>query len=198
VGDVQAADQLYPQELEPMWQGRTPPPLPLPDQPLASAAERQPLLQWELWQLAVAHAMQGILDFVAVAAWPAQQQGIPAGVVFFPEGNQTLGQGYDSRLQPWDRFPSSLEWHPMSYATCGNTSCITAQIRRVLSAAKPGTQVIPALAGKWGQSVSNRPSLELQMMAIRQVAPQLKGVSHFAYSWQNPDHDQNRKFCKAP
>ena len=63
--------------------------------------------------------------------------------------------------------------------------------------AKPGTQVMPALAGKWGGSISNRPSLEAQMQALRQFAPQIKGVSHFAYSWQFPEHDGDRKFCRA-
>jgi hypothetical protein len=117
--------------------------------------------------------------------------------VFFPEGNQSLGQGYDSRLQPWDRFPSNLEWHPMLYANCADSGCIVSQAQRVLSMAKPGTQVIPALAGKWGESISNRPSLEVQMQGLRQLAPQLKGVSHFAYSWQYPENDNERKFCRV-
>lgn len=191
--DIAEVDQLYPHEGEPMWQGRT-----LPSQKsILSPTNRQPLLQLELWQLAVAHAMQGIVDFVTLASYPAKQEGIHSGVVFFPEGNQNLGQGYDSRLQPWDRFPSSLEWHPMSYANCGNVSCIVAQVQRVLSIAKPDTQVIPALAGKWGASISNRPPLEVQMQALRQFAPQIKGVSHFAYSWQFPEHDGDRKLCRA-
>ncbi|MEH2360479.1 family 10 glycosylhydrolase [Nostoc sp.] len=192
--DITQVDKLYPQEGEPLWQGRIPPPAPSSILPVTN---RQPLLQWELWQLAVAHAMQGILDFVNIASYPAKQQGIPAGVVFFPDGNQTVGQGYDSRLQPWDRFPTTLEWHPMLYATCNDVSCIVAQVQRVLSMAKPGTQIIPALAGQWGKSVSNRPSLEVQMQALRQFAPQLKGVSHFAYSWQYPESDSDRKFCRV-
>jgi hypothetical protein len=85
----------------------------------------------------------------------------------------------------------------MSYATCGNVSCIVPQVQRVLSVAQPGTQVIPALAGNWGKSVSNRPPLELQMQALRKLAPQLKGVSHFAYSWQFPQNDSDRKFCRV-
>ncbi|BAY25693.1 hypothetical protein NIES2100_54990 [Calothrix sp. NIES-2100] len=192
--DVAEVDQLYPQEAEALWQGRT---VSTAQKSLINPAQKQPLLQWDLWQLAVAHAMQGILDFVALASHPAQQLNIPAGVVFFPEGNQTVGQGYDSRLQPWDRFPSSLQWNPMAYATCGDVSCIIAQVQRVLSMAKPGTQVFPALAGKWGSSISNRPSLEAQMQALRQFAPQIKGVSHFAYSWQFPENDGDRKFCRA-
>jgi hypothetical protein len=193
-GDIAELDKLYPREGEPLWQGRIPPPA---QKSILPATDRQPLLQWELWQLAVAHAMQGILDFVTIASYPAKQQGIPTGVVFFPDGNQTVGQGYDSRLQPWDRFPTTLQWHPMAYGNCGNASCIVAQVQRVLSMTKPGTQVIPALAGKWGASISNRPSLEVQMQALRQYAPQLKGVSHFAYSWQYPQNDSDRKFCRT-
>jgi hypothetical protein len=196
-GDVGELDKLYPQDGEPLWEGRNPP---AEQKSLLPATDRQKILQLELWQLAVAHAMQGIIDFVALASYPGQQQRIPSGAVFFPDGNQTVGQGYDSRLQPWDRFPSSLQWHPMAYANCGNSNanCIVSQVQRVLNAAKPGTQVIPALAGKWGESTGNRPSLEAQMQALRQFAPQLKGVSHFAYSWQFPDNDSDRKFCRNP
>ncbi len=197
VGDVAAADQLYPQEGEPLWQGRTPPPPPAPTATLPTAAQKQPRLQWELWQLSVAHVLQGILDFVAVATWPVQRQGMRAGAVFFPDANQTVGQGYDSRLQPWDRFPKTLEWHPMSYAACGNASCITALVQRVVKYAPPGTQIIPAIAGVWGQPISNRPSLEAQMQAIRRDAPQIQAVSHFAFSWQEPQLDSDRKSCRV-
>ena len=192
--DIAKIDKQYPQEGEPLWQGRTPP---IEQKAISSPQQRQPLLQSELWQLSVAHAMQGILDFVALAAYPAQQMGIPAGVVFFPGGNKTVGKGYDSRLQPWDRFPNSLEWHPMSYGKCGNTRCIVSQVKRVLSTAKPGTKVIPALAGAWGKSVSNRPPLEVQMRDLSQYKSYIKGISHFAYSWQNPQDDKNRKFCQV-
>ena len=196
VRDVEAVDKLYPQEGEPLWQGRTPPPPPPPSSPRPTAAQRKAQLQWELWQLSVAHSLQGILDFVAVATSPLQQQGMRAGAVFFPDANQTVGQGYDSRLQPWDQFPTTLEWHPMSYAVCGNVSCITTLVQRVVSQAPANTQVIPAIAGVWGQPISNRPSLEAQMQAIRQVAPQIRGVSHFAYSWQEPQSDSDRKSCR--
>ena len=193
-GDVGEVDKLYPQEGEPLWQGRA---VAAEQKSILPPTQRQPKLQFELWQLAVAHAMQGILDFVALAAYPAQQQGIPVGAVFFSDGNQMVGQGYDSRLQPWDKFPNTLQWHPMAYANCAGADCIVAQVRQVLNLAKPGTQVIPALAGKWGESISNRPPLEVQMQAMRQLAPQLKGVSHFAYSWQDPQHDNQRKFCRV-
>jgi len=196
VADIEAADKLYPDETEPLWQGRTPPPPPSEKEAMPSAAQRQPRLQWELWQLSVAHALQGVLDFVALGAWPVQRQGMQAGAVFFPDANQTVGQGYDSRLQPWDRFPPTLEWHPMVYAACGNTSCINALVQRVVKYTPPGTQVVPAIAGVWGQPISNRPSLEAQMQSIRQVAPQVRGVSHFAFSWQEPQLDRERQSCR--
>ena len=192
--DIAKLDKQYPQEGEPLWQGRTPP---IQQKALNSPQQRQPLLQSELWQLSVAHAMQGIIDFVALAAYPAQQVGVPAGVVFFPGGNKTVGKGYDSRLQPWDRFPNSLEWHPMAYGKCGTSRCIVSQVKRVVDTAKPGTQIIPALAGAWGKSISDRPSLESQMQALSQYKRNIKGVSHFAYSWQNPKDDTDRKFCRV-
>ncbi len=196
VRDIEAVDKLYPQEREPLWQGRILPPAPPPNQPLPTAAQRQRLLQSNLWQLSVAHALQGILDFLAVATWPVQQQALRAGAVFFPDSNVEVGQGYDSRLQPWDRFPSSLEWHPMSYADCDDTSCIVAQVQRVLQYTPPGTSVSPVLAGVWGKSINHRPSLEAQMQAIHQTMPQIQAVSHFAFSWQDPHLDSDRKFCR--
>jgi hypothetical protein len=184
--DVAAVNTLYPDEGPPLWQGRTP-----------SPTETVASLQWQLWQLSVAHAAQGVLDFLTLATLPAQRSGIKAGAVFFADGNQAVGQGgYDSRLQPWDKFSSSLEWHPMSYGVCGNTSCIEALVKRVVDRASSSTPVIPALAGTWGQSVSNRPPLEVQMQALRQRIPQINSVSHFAYSWQDPAFDRDRKFCQ--
>ncbi len=191
--DISDIDRLYPQESEPLWQGRNP----TQQKAIIPAALRQPQLQSDLWQLTVAHSMQGIVNFVNIVSSPAQRMGIPTGAVFFPEGNQMVGQGYDSRLQSWDRFSNSLEWHPMSYANCGNVACIAQQVKRVLNMSKSDTQIIPAIAGGWGESVSDRPSLEIQMQALRQFAPRIRGVSHFAYSWQDPKHDSDRKFCQA-
>jgi hypothetical protein len=191
VDDIATVDKLYPTEGEPLWQGRNP----TLTASLVPAAQRQPQIQVELWQLSVAHAMQGVVDFLTQAVQPVQQQGITAGAVFFPDGNQVIRQGFDSRLQPWDRFPNSIEWHPMVYGICGNSSCIVSQLQRVLSYAPPGTKVIPALAGNWGQSVKNRPPLEVQMEDIHRIAPQVNAVSHFAYSWQEPEFDRDRQFC---
>jgi hypothetical protein len=84
----------------------------------------------------------------------------------------------------------------MSYGVCGSTKCIDDLVKRVVNRASPGTQVIPVLAGDWARSVSNRPPLEVQMRALRQEVPQISSVSHFAYSWQDPSFDRDRKFCR--
>jgi hypothetical protein len=62
--------------------------------------------------------------------------------------------------------------------------------------APAGTQIEPAIAGTWGQILNGRPSLEAQMQAIHQAAPQISSVSHFAFSWQDPQYDRDRKFCR--
>jgi len=192
--DVKEVNQLYPNEKEPpLWQGLN------PDRVKSSVpfGKQVNILQAQLWQLVVGHAAQGVIDFLSNAVVPAQSAGIPVGAVFFPDGNAAVGQsGYDSRLQSWDHFPTNMEWLPMAYANCGNTSCITAQIRRVLSMAPRGAQVKPVLAGIWQQSVSNRPPLEQQMQALYRMAPQIRSISHFAYSWQEPGSDRDRKFCQ--
>ncbi len=192
--DVMAIDKLYPQQPDPpMWQGRTP----ALNENRAPIARRAAILQVDLWRFSVAHAMQGVVDFLTAAVAPAQRLGIPTGAVFFPEANQSVGQGFDSRLQPWDRFPASLEWNPMAYGVCGNATCIVSQVQRVVGQAPSGTQVKPVLAGIWQQSIGNRPPLEVQMEAIRQANPQVSAISHFAYSWQEPLSDRSRKFCQT-
>lgn len=192
IADIESVLSLYPQDGEPLWQGR------VPSLSLAelTPAEVHPYLQAELWHLSVAHAIQGVLDFLSLAIYPVQRQGMMAGAVFFPEGNQAVGRGYDSRLQPWDRFPDSIEWHPMAYATCGNTACVVEQVQQVMAQAPPGTQVKPVLAGVWGQTVNHHPPLEAQMQSIHQRQPKINAISHFAYSWQEPASDRDRKFCQ--
>lgn len=189
--DVQAVDKLFPREKVPMWQGR----IPAAIDTRGTVGQRAQVLQTDLWRLSVAHAMQGVVDFLNVAIYPVQQAGLPSGAVFFPEGNQTIGRGFDSRLQPWDRFPKTISWHPMSYATCGTADCIVKQVQRVLAQAPSGTEVKPVLAGIWQESVSNRPPLEVQMEALKSLSPRISSVSHFAYSWQEPQSDQDRKGC---
>lgn len=193
LNDVIAVDKLYPQEGFPLWQGRNPP----ATEPQESAAIRHQRLSLDLWYLSVAHAAQGVIDFLSLAAVSVQRQGIPPGAVFFPDGNQVVGKkGFDSRLQAWDKFPPSLEWHPMSYALCSNANCIVEQVRRVKSMSASQTKIVPAIAGLWGQNYDTRPSLETQMEAIRLAFPQVTSISHFAFSWQDPEFDKERRFCK--
>lgn len=191
--DIAEINRQHPTEGEPLWQGRSV----VATKTVATPEQLQPQLQWELWYLSVAHAVQGILDFVALAIEPIEAQGIPAGAVFFPGGNRPVGErGYDSRLQPWDRFPASMEFHPMAYANCGKTHCIVEEVERVISMASPQTRIIPALAGDWGKSIKERPSLEAQMDDIyRRLGNRIDSVSHFAYAWQEPESDRDRKFC---
>ncbi len=171
----------------------TPTPTPKPTPMLPDTGT----LQKDLWKLSVAHAVQGVLDFFSMAIQPAQKMGIPVGAVFFPNGNQTINQGgFDSRLQPWDRFPASVEFHAMSYGNCGDTSCIVPQVQRTLSLAPPGVKIIPAIAGDWGKSLKNRPSLEIQMQAIRAATPQINAVSHFSFGWQEPEDERARQTCR--
>ncbi|NET60474.1 MAG: family 10 glycosylhydrolase [Symploca sp. SIO2E6] len=184
--DVAAVKKLYPQEDAPRWEGRNP-----------SSGDTAGSLQWQLWQLSVAHAAQGVLDFLALAVLAAQRNGVKSGAVFFPDANQVVGGGgYDSRLQPWDNFPSTIEWHAMSYGVCGNTSCIDSLVKRTLERAPGGTQVTPALAGTWGRSFKNRPPLEVQMRSLQRLSPRINSISHFDYSWQEPELDRQRKFCQ--
>lgn len=189
--DLQDAVKQFPKEKSGVWQGLNP----MTFSRSTPTAQQAIKLQAELWRLTVAHAAQGVIEFVSQAVSTVRNRNIPVGLVFFPEGNATIGQGYDSRLQHWDRFPSSAEWHPMSYGLCGNTSCIMQQIQRVLERAPIGTEVKPVLAGIWQQPLGNRPPLEAQMQTLRALAPQIKTVSHFAYSWQEPGSDRERKAC---
>ncbi|HLO48523.1 MAG TPA: hypothetical protein VK211_08935 [Kamptonema sp.] len=221
LNDVQAANKLYPKEKEPLWPGRIPLPEPKPTvtpvsgkpnspttpprKPIPGKPEVPPppklvdpaVLQNDLWQLTVGHAVQGILEFLGLAIQPAQRMGLPVGAVFFPDGNRRINTGgFDSRLQPWDRFPSSMEFHAMSYGSCGDMSCIIPQVQRVMNLAPQGALIIPAIAGGWGQPVKNRPSLEIQMQAIHSIAPQINAISHFSYGWQEPQDDRQRRSCR--
>ena len=191
--DIQAVDRQYPQEGSPMWQGRKA----QPSEMRATLRSRQVALQRDLLQLSLAHAVQGILDFFNLARLPAEKQQVKVGAVFFPEGNRDVGGlvRFDSRLQPWDLFPSNIELHPMAFSTCGNSSCIEQEVRRVINRFPASTKVTPVLAGVWGQTRNKHPSLETQMAGIRRSAPQLNSVSHFAFSWQNPEFENQRYSC---
>lgn len=184
-GDLAAVHKLYPTEKEPLWQGRS----------TGAASKGLSAIQSDLWNLVVAHAMQGPIDFLTTAAAPVQQQGLAVGAAFFPEGNQAVGRGFDSRLQAWDRFPAAIEWHPMAYGLCGDTSCIAAQVQKVLQQAPVGTIVAPVLTGQW-QQATQRPSLEAQMWALRSLSPPIQSVSHFSFGWQEQQLERDRQFCR--
>jgi hypothetical protein len=193
IQDLNEVDAQYPGEL-PRWVTRRP----LDNEANMSAADRLPWIQWDLWQLAVGYAAQGVVDFFRQASNTAQLAGVStSGAVFFPEGNQALGnRGYDSRLQPWHQFPRDRQWHPMVYGICGTSDCIEKQVQRVVNSAPTGTIVMPVLAGIWGQALQNRPSLEVQMAGIHRTSPQITSMSHFAYSWQEPESDLFRSQCR--
>ena len=83
-GDLTRVDQQFPNEVEPLWQSR---------QQSGSTSDvpvsvRRPALQLELWRLSVAHAVQGVVDFLTRMGQQVQQQGIPTGSVFFPSGDR--------------------------------------------------------------------------------------------------------------
>ena len=190
--DVVEVDRLYPQEAEPQWNGSQI----TPEENKLPADRRAQIFQIELWRLAAGHAMQGIVDYVTLASVPVQTAKIPVGAVFFPDGNQMVGSGYDSRLQMWNRFPETIDRYPMVYGVCGKNDCIMDSIQRVLSSSRSQTIVKPIIAGVWQQSYGNRPALDVQMREIRQRFPYITELSHFAYSWQEPNSDRDRKACR--
>ncbi len=194
--DVSEVNRLYSKESDPLWQTVYSPATTASAEP--TAVSRGSLLQ-QLWELSVAHAAQGVLDFLSLAVQPVQKKGMSAGAVFFAGGNNIIrDKGFDSRLQPWDQFPTDIEWHPMAYAICGENdpSCIVSKVERVLSMAPAGTKIKPALAGLWGAPLTNRPSLEVQMQAIRRAAPQIDAISHYSYGWQEIEATRSRKSCR--
>lgn len=194
--DLKALEQKYPQEREPLWQGRLLPTL-AANQSLPTVTQRLTLLQQDLWLLSVAHAYQGVVDFLNAAILPIRQRGLGAGAAFFPEGNQRSGRGFDPRLQPWDQFPGGIEWHPLTYAACGESTCLVEQLKPVIQRAPADVQISPVLAGRWGQSSENRPALEVQMAAIHQTFPQINAINHFDFSRQNPELTQSRRTCSV-
>jgi len=156
-----------------------------------------------LWQLAVNHARQGVLNFVNEAIAIVNNSGnnlsnqnldskMTIGTVFSPTGNFQKSGAYDQRMQPWERFPLTLERHPMTYPICNDGKCVANEVMNVIKASK-ANKVCPVLAGTWGQSWRGHPSLEIQMQAIKAVAPQISCVSHFMYGWVEPDSEQERK-----
>ncbi len=187
--DLQTAQKLYPQESEPLWQGRQP-----------SNQKNPSIAYWqnELWQLAVGHAFIGVTYFLDYVAKPVFREGIPVSIAFFSDGNQPVGNGFDSRMQPWHLFTRSYDWQPMAYAVCGKPDCIVAQVRKVFQSAPNGTKIAPILVGQWNEFFTNRPPLEVQMQAIRAAVPTIDSISHFAFGWQTTEIDfsRSRQVCK--
>ncbi|NJL51637.1 MAG: hypothetical protein HC930_04425 [Hydrococcus sp. SU_1_0] len=190
--DIASIDQQYPQETQAKWQGS-----PSTSDSKATLATRQKKLNQDLWLFSVAHAAQGVVDFLSVASKSVEDRGLAAGAVFFPDANRLVsGKGFDSRLQAWDKFPKDIEWHPMAYAVCGDkTNCITDQIKSVLQTS-PETLVTPALAGAWGKVYRAHLPLETQIEALRKATPEVNSISHFSYAWQEPELDNRRKSCR--
>jgi hypothetical protein len=191
--DLQVVKKLYPEESEPLWQGRRP--------TGKSISEKSPAIAYwqnELWRLAVGHAFIGVIHYLKIVSKPVLQQGIPASVAFFSDGNQPVGDGFDSRMQPWHLLPTTYEWRPMAYAICGKPECIVAQIRRVFQYAPEGAEISPILLGQWNESFRDRPSLELQMQAIHQEFAAINSISHFSFGWQTRElaFSRSRQFCK--
>ncbi len=184
-GDLVQMRNLYPYENAPLWQGRSP-----------DSANNLSNIQTDIWYFTVAHAAQGVINFLEFASNQVQQRGIKSGAVFFPYGNKVVGTiGFDSRLQPWDSFSPNLEWHPMSYGLCGNPNCIVEQVQRVVKSSSKANNVRPVLAGYWGRDEGKRPSLESQMEAIRTSVGSVRSISHFSYSWHKPIHTRERQSC---
>jgi Glycosyl hydrolase-like 10 len=190
--DIESIDQQYPQETQAKWQGS-----PSTSDSKASLSTRQKKLNQDLWLFSVAHAAQGVVDFLSFATKPVEDRGLAAGAVFFSDANRLVsGKGFDSRLQAWDKFPKDIEWHPMAYAVCGDkTNCITDQIKTVLQTS-PETIVTPALAGAWGKVYRDHLPLETQIEALRKATPEVNSISHFSYAWQEPELDNRRKSCR--
>jgi hypothetical protein len=90
-----------------------------------------------------------------------------------------------------------MQRHPMTYAICDDGKCVAEQVAEVLRQSAPTTLVCPVLAGTWGQSFGGHASFELQTQAILAKAPQINCLSHFVYSWMEPESDRLRKFGKA-
>ena len=186
--DLKIAKSLYPQESEPLWQGIQP-------------SNKTPTIgdwQNELWNLAVGHAFVGVTYFLDVVSAPVFKQRIPASIAFFSDSNRPVGDGFDSRMQPWHLFTSAYEWQPMAYAVCDKPDCIVAQVRTVAQAAPNRTKVSPILIGQWNQPFTNRPSLEVQMQAIHAAVPAIDSISHFAFGWQfkEIEFSRSRQLCK--
>ena len=60
------------------------------------------------------------------------------------------------------------------------------------------SKISPILVGQWNEPFTNRPSLEVQMQAIRAAVPMITSISHFAFGWQTQEIEfsRSRQICK--
>ncbi|MGQ9864700.1 MAG: hypothetical protein ACUVSQ_00195 [Pseudanabaenaceae cyanobacterium] len=172
----------------PLWQ--------LPGQVSPVRFRDRVALTAQLWNLAIAHAHQGLVDFLTTISEPARAQNIPVSAVFFPWGDRQQENRVDPRLQPWPKFRQVQEWAPMAYTTCLGTGCLRAEIGQTLARAPQNLRVCPVLAGKWGQSLGDRPPLETQLYDVHQSFPALDCLSHFVYAWLDGAEDRARRSCQ--
>ncbi|BAC91157.1 gsl3216 [Gloeobacter violaceus PCC 7421] len=70
-------------------------------------------------------------------------------------------------------------------------------MQTVLERTPPGIVVVPSLAGVWGRPHTGRPPLEVQMAALQAAFPFVDSVSHFAYAWQEPELERERRTCSG-
>lgn len=164
---------------------------------IKNAQQTTAIAQNLLWNMATNHAYQGVLGFVNTVTSPVKQSDKPIGTVFFSGGNRSESGKYDPKMQPWDRFPSYMERHPMTYALCEDGKCVAEQVSEVIRQSAPETLVCPILAGTWGQGFDGHASFETQTQAILLKESKLKCISHFVYSWIEPESDRLRKAGKA-
>ena len=164
---------------------------------IKNPAETARIAESLLWNIATNHAYQGVINFVSAISASLKQDNKAIGTVFFPNGNRSESGKFEARMQPWDRFPSYMERHPMTYALCNDGNCVADQVSEVVRQSPPETLVCPVLAGTWGQGFDGHPSFEKQMQAIRAREPKINCFSHFVYAWMEPESDRLRKAGKA-
>ncbi len=102
--DIVEADRLYPQETAPLWQGR----IPLEEEMKQSVKSRFDRLKLELWFLAVAHAAQGVIDYISYFE-RRTTNGVVEGINNKLKLIKRRGYGLRNFRNVWVR--SMLSWH---------------------------------------------------------------------------------------
>ncbi|NJK60727.1 MAG: hypothetical protein HC918_11465 [Oscillatoriales cyanobacterium SM2_1_8] len=141
----------------------------------------------QLWQLAIAHARQGIVEFLNAIGEPARAANIPISAVFFPWGDRQEGNRVDPRLQPWSEFRQVQEWAPMAYANCNGTACLRAEIGRTVARAPQSLRVCPVLAGAWNRRLGDRPPWKPNCMTCTKAfRPWTASAILYTPGWMGP------------